>query len=211
METGATPSKQALRAALKARLKRPVTEADAAALRRRLEAFLAAGAYGTLVAFVPMADEPDIRPVMAAALAAGKALFLPRYDGGSRLYELVRVANLEADLERGHYGIDEPRANLPAAESLPSATLWLIPALAFDPRRGTRLGRGGGFYDRLLTRYPDGFRLGIAWDFQIRHDLPAEAHDRPVDAILTDAALYRPGFKIGQTHERMDGFPDMPV
>ena len=189
METEKEPSKQALRAALKARLKHPVPE-KAAALQTRLDDFLLQGAYEALVAFVPIAGEPEIRPSLAAALAGGMALFLPRYNGGKGLYELVRVANLEADLERGHYGIDEPRDDLPTANTLLSNTLWLIPGLAFDPLRGIRLGRGGGFYDRLLEHYPGGFRLGVAWDFQIRNDLPAEAHDQPVDAILTDAALY---------------------
>ncbi len=190
METEKEPSKQALRAALKARLKQPVPEEAVAALRTRLDGFLLPGAYEALVAFVPIAGEPAIRPSLAEALADGMALFLPRYNGGRGLYELVRVANLEADLVTGHYGIDEPRADLASVKSLPSKTLWLIPGLAFDPLRGIRLGRGGGFYDRLLEHYPIGFRLGVAWDFQIRNGLPAESHDQPVDAILTDAALY---------------------
>ncbi len=191
METESVSSKQALRSALKAQLKRPVPEEAAAALRTRLDAFIAADACEALAAFVPMAVEPDIGTSLAAALAAGRALLLPRYNGGRGLYELVRVANLTADLVAGRYGIREPRADLAAAVSLPPATLWLIPGVAFNSLNGNRLGRGGGFYDRLLEHYPGGFCLGIAWDFQIRNDLPAEAHDQPVDAILTDAALYK--------------------
>jgi len=64
----------------------------------------------------------------------------------------------------------------------------LVPGLAFT-LRGERLGRGAGFYDRFLPVAPRALRVGIAFDLQILPKLPTEAHDLPVDMILTDTQI----------------------
>ena len=56
--------------------------------------------------------------------------------------------------------------------------------MAFD-RRGNRLGRGKGYYDRLLPRIPTAYKLGLCFPFQLVEQIPAEAHDIPMDEVLT--------------------------
>ena len=58
-----------------------------------------------------------------------------------------------------------------------------MPAVAFD-RRGGRLGRGKGFYDRLLesTRAA---KIGVGYEFQLLDQLPTEPHDVPMDIVIT--------------------------
>lgn len=65
----------------------------------------------------------------------------------------------------------------------------LIPGLSFT-KEGTRLGRGAGFYDRFLIRYPQALRVGIAFEEQIANSLPSNSWDIPIDALLTDTAFY---------------------
>jgi len=62
--------------------------------------------------------------------------------------------------------------------------LVITPGLAFDRRR-FRLGRGGGFYDTYLGRFPGGLTLvAPAFSCQIVKQVPAEAHDRPLDRVV---------------------------
>ena len=62
----------------------------------------------------------------------------------------------------------------------------IVPAVAFD-KKGYRLGRGGGFYDRLLSKLPDSTHtLGLAFSFQVLPSIPLEDHDRAVNAVLTE-------------------------
>ena len=61
--------------------------------------------------------------------------------------------------------------------------LVLMPGLAFDPQ-GHRMGYGGGFYDRFLAREPHP-TIALCYDFQLLSDLPVQAHDIPVDAVLS--------------------------
>ncbi len=136
-----------------------------------------------LVAYAAMADEIGVLALMKNALDQGKALYLPVSDGDGA-YALARVDSLERQLVPGRYGILEPTPDCPRAENLPGRTLWLVPGLAFDPE-GNRLGRGGGFYDRLFQRHPQGFRLGICRECQVLEQLPREPWDQPVAALRT--------------------------
>jgi 5-formyltetrahydrofolate cyclo-ligase len=69
--------------------------------------------------------------------------------------------------------------------------LILVPGLAFSKDR-QRLGRGGGFFDRLLGgRAAQAFKLGICFSFQIVDTMPAETHDAVMDAVVTESATLR--------------------
>jgi 5-formyltetrahydrofolate cyclo-ligase len=71
----------------------------------------------------------------------------------------------------------------------------IVPLVAFD-RRGGRLGYGGGFYDRTLAMLRAAgptFAIGFAWGAQEDEDLPLEATDAPLDLIVTEAEVIRPG------------------
>ena len=65
----------------------------------------------------------------------------------------------------------------------------IVPGLAFTPD-GSRLGRGVGFYDRFLLRYPEALRMGIGFEDQMTAQLPTDPWDQGLDVILTDQAVY---------------------
>ncbi|WP_260922834.1 5-formyltetrahydrofolate cyclo-ligase [Novosphingobium sp. 9] len=76
-----------------------------------------------------------------------------------------------------------------AEEVVPSAVV--IPLVAFTAA-GTRLGQGGGHYDRWLAEHPDVLAIGLAWDVQQAEALPVEPHDRALAAIVTPTRIHEP-------------------
>jgi 5-formyltetrahydrofolate cyclo-ligase len=68
-----------------------------------------------------------------------------------------------------------------------SIELMAVPGVAFD-RNGNRLGRGGGYYDRLLAGF-SGLSAGVSFDFQLFPQIPSEPHDIPVDTIVTEFGI----------------------
>ncbi len=135
-----------------------------------------------ILLYVPLADELDLWPLAAEVLAAGRQLALPRFAPATGGYEAALVALLDRDLGPGRYGIPEPRPDCPTIP-LNQLDLLLVPGVCFD-HEGRRLGRGRGYYDRLLTE-PHGTACGVAWDPQVRARLPAGPEDQTVDCILT--------------------------
>jgi 5-formyltetrahydrofolate cyclo-ligase len=94
------------------------------------------------------------------------------------------------EMEEDAFGIPKP-VNTPVFEP----SLLLVPCVGFGPR-GVRLGYGGGFYDRTLaTLAPRPFTVGLAYSQGFIPWLQAEAHDVPLDAVLTDEGVVwqRPG------------------
>lgn len=141
---------------------------------------------GGALVFLPDHREPDIEPVIAAWLSAGRLVAAPRCDWERGAFEPVRLRSLD-DVVVRRFQVREPasreRVN---AEDL---GLALVPGTAFD-NRGGRLGRGGGFYDRFLAELPPTVRrLGVCFAAQIVDRVPIEAHDAPVDALATEEGL----------------------
>jgi 5-formyltetrahydrofolate cyclo-ligase len=140
----------------------------------------------TVLFFYPLQDEIDISPLMKAGLAEGKTIALPRYDPSNESYIPCQITNRSDEMCRGRFGIGEPTLQCPVIPPN-QLDLILVPGLAFD-LSGRRLGRGFGFYDRLLTAV-SGTRVGVSYHFQLRPELPWEAHDIGVDCILTPERL----------------------
>ncbi|HKS37456.1 MAG TPA: 5-formyltetrahydrofolate cyclo-ligase [Verrucomicrobiae bacterium] len=132
--------------------------------------------------YSPLPDELDIEPLLAEALAKGKALALPRFDETQRAYSACVVADLGRDLRKARFGVLEPDPACPAVP-LNRLDFVAVPGVAFT-LDGRRLGRGKGFYDRLLASV-GGIKCGVAFEQQIVSDLPVEPHDIRLDYILT--------------------------
>ena len=135
-----------------------------------------------IFAFVPRSDEPDILPLLRSALAEGKTLALPQFEKNSGIYRGAIIRDFNNDLSPGHYGIPEPVAHCTGLENQ-SVDLTLVPGMAFDSQ-GWRLGRGKGFYDRLLPSI-SGQRCGVAFDHQWVESVPHEPLDQKMDWIIT--------------------------
>lgn len=143
--------------------------------------------FRAVLFFAPLPDEPDLTPLLDAAWREGKTVTLPRYDSATGQY-FAAVIRSAADLSPGRFGVLEPASNCPS-HSLNQLDLAFVPGVAFA-LNGARLGRGKGFYDRLLTGVR-GHKCGVAYEVQVVAEVPEEPHDVRVDSILTPAG-WRP-------------------
>jgi len=157
-----------------------------AALATRLAACSEIGAARVVAGYVAARKECDPEATLAAALARGATVALPRVDLGNDRIEWRRHTR-DRELVRGAFGILEPG---PDSDSIDPATIAvvLVPGVAFDVR-GHRLGLGKGFYDRALPELTSALRIGLAYDFQLVDELPVEAHDVAMHLVVTDARL----------------------
>jgi 5-formyltetrahydrofolate cyclo-ligase len=136
----------------------------------------------TVLFFAPLPDEPDVWPVLELSLALGVNCALPFFDAEKKTYGAKAIKKLATDIVTGKFGVREPAASC-AEIALDKFDLVLVPGMAFD-LHGNRLGRGRGFYDRLLEEV-SGIKCGVGYDFQLLEKIPAEPHDAKVDFILT--------------------------
>lgn len=97
--------------------------------------------------------------------------------------KFYRVKNIEAEMRVGAFGILEPMDGLEEVE-LGEVDIFLCPGLGFD-RKGGRMGRGRGFYDRLLKQAkPDAVKIGVCFPFQMVDDVVMESHDVRMDLVV---------------------------
>jgi len=148
----------------------------------------------TIMGYAALPDELDLWPVLHAAIQAGKTVALPRFNPLSGTYLAALVEDTSQDLVVGHLGIPEPAPDC-ALVPLNRLDFTLVPGLGFD-LDGHRLGRGRGFYDRLLPQ-AGGLRCGVAMDGQILPSIPAESHDQTLDCILTPTRWWVPPRRAG--------------
>lgn len=136
--------------------------------------------------YASLPDELPTRPLFEALARAERPRLLARVCG-ERL-EFAPVERWE-ELRSGPFGVLEPPAAA-RAEALGEADAVLVPGVGFD-RRGHRLGRGRGFYDRTFAaRRGAPWLFGFAYDFQVVDAIPHDSQDRAMDAIVTDRAIY---------------------
>jgi len=132
----------------------------------------------TVCAFSALPSEPDL----LTPWPQDKKIILPRVAGDELCLHFV---DSPAGLVAGSFGIFEPSASLPLAEE--RADLILVPGLAFD-ESGGRLGRGRGYYDRLLAGF-HGLRVGVCFEELVFERIPAEEHDVTMDFLATPGGI----------------------
>ena len=135
---------------------------------------------GTLLMYYPLPDEVDVRPLINEAFESGKRVLLPVVKGEELELHLYEG---ESSLKEGAFGIMEPTGSLFAPENYDGIQLALIPGMAFDGV-GHRLGRGKGYYDRLLPKLKDTKLIGLCFPFQLLDEVPAESHDISVEEVI---------------------------
>jgi 5-formyltetrahydrofolate cyclo-ligase len=172
-----------VRAALRALPPAERSTASGAIRERVLSSAAWQSACGVLL-FCALPDEPDLDALFDAALAGGKTVALPRYSAELGAYEAALVRDWSQDCATGRHGVVEPGAQCPRV-ALNQLDFALVPGVAFDPA-GRRLGRGKGYYDRLLAGF-HGIRCGVAFDVQVVAALPEEPHDVKLNCLATPA------------------------
>jgi 5-formyltetrahydrofolate cyclo-ligase len=134
--------------------------------------------------YSPIHHEVETGEIRDHAFVTGKSVLLPRVDQAGSM-ELVEIASPE-ELEKGRFGILEPTGEKRLSDSDHGELVVAVPGIAFD-LRGRRLGRGRGWYDRLIgeLRVKATF-IALAYEFQIVDEVPTEAWDQDVHYIVTE-------------------------
>ena len=132
-----------------------------------------------VMAYCSLADEVYTRSLIDKLRAMGKTVVLPVVLDETRME--VRIYNDANDLKEGAYGISEPAGI--RYDEIENIDVAIVPGMAFD-KEGHRLGRGKGYYDRMLCKMPHLYKIGICFDFQKTETVPTEATDIKMDAIV---------------------------
>lgn len=131
--------------------------------------------------YLPHGGEVDTREMIREAIEQGKIIAVPVCDRKTNTIIPCKIG-LNTRLKKGLYGILEPakKCYLPVKK----IDLVVVPGIAFD-KKGNRLGRGKGYYDRFLKSLPRGTpRIGLAFNFQILPCLPVKLHDFSVNKTI---------------------------
>lgn len=146
----------------------------------QLPQYLAADAVGL---YSPIENEVDTAVISADALEKKKRVVYPKIREDKQPV-FVKISSPK-ELFPGRFGILEPAAGVPVPLAMLRDSIIFVPGVAFD-RRGHRIGRGGGWYDRLLGQLADAFFVGLAFEFQLVDRLAADSWDQHVHCIITE-------------------------
>lgn len=136
---------------------------------------------GNVLCFMPLADEVDIRPLFDVIRRRGGRVILPYCVDRQNM--ILKQYDKDAELKQDAMHVLSPKHG---AEVLPCMIdEALIPAVALT-NAGNRLGRGGGFYDRLLPNLrSDARKVGVCFQNRVLADIPVEKHDALVDCVIS--------------------------
>lgn len=177
------------RTALKPEEKAEMDEAVLRQLLALLEKEQETGKALSVYCYVSFGGEVDTRKLLACLWERKIPAAVPKVNG--KELQFYWIYQME-DLKPGFHGILEP---IPGCkEAREQEAVVLVPGTAFT-EAGGRLGYGGGFYDRFFMREPEHRRIGLAYEFQIKKELPLETHDAWMDAVVTEQRVFIGGRK----------------
>ncbi len=136
--------------------------------------------------YVSMKEEVRTQEMIRRSLEMGKQVVVPSLKPDRKRITPSLLIDYESDLERGVFGIPEPRAECVRSLPVGNIEIVLVPGVVFDVCGG-RLGFGGGYYDEFLAGLSSGTeRWGLAFEFQVVEKLPLTDRDVPVEKIITE-------------------------
>jgi len=140
-----------------------------------------------IMVFLSLPKEVETTPLVLRAWRDAKRVLAPKVNWEQRRILPIEIVSLTDNIGEGAMGLREPVDGVPFP--VENIDLVIVPGLGFD-REGNRIGRGRGFYDQFLAH--EGWRgvsCGLALEDQVLDHVPMGEHDRPVDMLVTDAAV----------------------
>ncbi len=178
------------KAALRAEIKKKTAELSAGEMRRQsiaacMRAAQLSGFINADTVLVYSAVKDELDPILLAEIARGmgKQVAYPRCEGDELGLYIVKDGHLTS----GSFGLQEPDDTCRRID-IEDVDFAVVPGLAFD-RQGGRLGRGKGYYDRLL-REASAVKAALCFNEQLTEQVPMEAHDGRMDMIVTENGIY---------------------
>lgn len=135
----------------------------------------------TVLLYYSMADEVDTHGLADRLVADGKTVLLPRVSGEESM-DLVPYTGRDSLKPCGAFHILEPQGE--PYTDYAAIDVAIVPGVAFT-RDGRRMGRGRGYYDRLLPLLHNAYKIGLCFPFQLLDDIPTDNHDVVMDAVVS--------------------------
>jgi len=136
--------------------------------------------------YSPIQNEVETGEIRDHALVTGKNVFFPR-SGSKDALELIQIG-AATELSLGRFGILEPTGEKRLAGRNQEELVVFVPGVVFD-LHGNRLGRGRGWYDRVIKELSGAILVALAYDFQIADEVPAEEWDQKVHYVITERSV----------------------
>ena len=139
----------------------------------------------TIFCYVDFRKEVQTRKIIEESWQRGKCVAVPRVEGAEMKFYRVREWS---DLKAGYMGILEPAETCEEIHAEKGNPLMIMPGVAFD-ERCSRIGYGGGYYDKYLSKAKEIYKVAVAFEQQVYQELPCEAHDLRPDIIVTEKRI----------------------
>lgn len=130
----------------------------------------------TVLLYFSLGDEVNTHDFIAKH-GKDKCILLPVVTG-----DTLELRIYDGDMKQGAFGIMEPTGQ--KFSTFGQIDVAVIPGMAFD-QKGNRMGRGKGYYDKLLPALPHAIKIGICFPFQLVEEVPVEEYDVPMDKVIS--------------------------
>jgi len=133
-------------------------------------------------AYVDAKGEVKTKDIVEYAWAYGKKVAVPKVHGDIMKFYLISSYD---DLEPGCFGIMEPKEGCTEVTVIPDKSVVIMPGVAFD-KEGNRIGYGKGYYDKYFSKYPDLYKIAIAFSMQIVAEIQVDEFDVKANCVITE-------------------------
>ncbi|TCU74113.1 5-formyltetrahydrofolate cyclo-ligase [Tissierella praeacuta] len=139
----------------------------------------------TIMSFISFGDEIITHEIIKNSIKNGKSVVVPITIPETKELKVSKILDF-SELEIGYYNILTPKKDFLRFIDFNTIDLVLVPGVVFA-RDGYRVGYGGGYYDRFLSKFKEKVNtIGLAFDLQIVEEIPKDSFDIPVDFIITE-------------------------
>lgn len=135
-----------------------------------------------ILAYVDAKGEVKTKDIIEHAWMNDKKVAVPRVHGDIMKYYLI--SSFE-DLEPGCFGIMEPKVSCFEVSEIPENSVVIMPGVAFD-NTGNRIGYGKGYYDKYFAKYPELYKIAVAFSMQIVRKVPTDILDISANCVITE-------------------------
>jgi len=140
--------------------------------------------------YVSFGSEVRTEDAIKETINRSKRVIVPKTLLKEKRLLLSELRDYEKELERGAFGILEPKEEYLREVSPQMLDLIIVPGVVFD-EKGYRIGYGGGFYDRFFLEVDKVSSIGLAFELQVVGEIPAEEHDLKVNLIITERRVIK--------------------
>lgn len=134
----------------------------------------------TALLYWALKDETDVGELIDDLYARGGMVLLPTCVGDDLV---LRIYDGKEKMAIGAFDIAEPTGQVFEEKDYGKIDLVIVPGMAFD-HKGGRLGRGRGFYDRLLKKLPNCYKMGVCWSVQMMEEVVMEEEDVRMEEVV---------------------------